>query len=76
VLDRGVILTLIGLTIGLAGALGLTQLMSSMLFGVGVRDPLTMVAVAVILASVALLASYVPARRATKVDPVVALRYE
>jgi putative ABC transport system permease protein len=76
VLDRGVILTLIGLTIGLAGAIGLTQLMSSMLFGVGVRDPLTMVTVAVILASVALLASYVPARRATKVDPVVALRYE
>jgi putative ABC transport system permease protein len=76
VLDRGVILTVIGLTIGLAGALGLTSLMSSMLFGVGVRDPLTMVAVAAILAGVALLASYVPARRATKVDPVVALRYE
>jgi len=76
VLDRGVILTLIGLTIGLAGAIGLSQLMSSLVFGVGVRDPLTMVTVAVILASVALLASYVPARRATKVDPVVALRYE
>jgi len=76
VLDRGVILTAIGLSIGLAGALGLTRLMSSLLFGVGVRDPLTMISVAAILAGVALLASYVPARRATKVDPVVALRYE
>ena len=76
VLDRGVILTAIGLIIGLAGSIGLTRLMSSLLFGVGVRDPMTMVSVAVILAAVALIASYVPARRATKVDPVVALRYE
>jgi putative ABC transport system permease protein len=76
VLDRGVLLTTIGLTIGLFGALALTRLMSGMLFGVGVKDPLTMVSVAAILAGVALLASYVPARRATKVDPVVALRYE
>jgi predicted permease len=76
VLDRGVILTAVGLVIGLAGSIGLTRLMSSLLFGVGVRDPLTMVSVAVVLAAVALLASYVPARRATKVDPVVALRYE
>jgi putative ABC transport system permease protein len=76
VLNRGVLLTGIGLALGLAGALGLTRLMASMLFGVGARDPMTMVAVAIALASVALLASYVPARRATKVDPIVALRYE
>jgi putative ABC transport system permease protein len=76
VLDRGVMLTSIGLVIGLVGAFGLTRLMTSMLFGVGARDPLTMVGVGVVLASVALLASYVPARRAMKVDPIVALRYE
>jgi len=76
VLNRGVFLTAIGLAIGLAGALGLTRLMTSLLFGVGARDPMTMVAVAIALASVALFASYVPARRATKVDPIVALRYE
>jgi putative ABC transport system permease protein len=76
VLDRGVRLTLIGLVVGVAGAVGLTRLMASLLFGVGARDPLTMVSVGVILAGVALMASYVPARRATRVDPVVALRYE
>ena len=76
VLDRGVILTGVGLAIGLAGAFGLTRLMASLLFGVGARDPMTMASVAFVLASVALLASYVPARRAMKVDPIVALRYE
>jgi putative ABC transport system permease protein len=76
VLDRGLILTIIGLALGLAGAIGLTRLMATMLFGVGVRDPLTMVVTAVTLAAVAVIASYVPARRATKVDPLVALRYE
>ena len=76
VLDRGVLLTLVGLAIGLAGALGVTRLMASLLYGVGARDPLTMVSVAAILAGVALLASYVPARRATRVDPIVALRWE
>jgi putative ABC transport system permease protein len=76
VLDRGVLLAGIGLVIGLAGALALGKLMTSMVFGIGARDPVTMVAVAIILATVALVASYVPARRATKVDPVVALRYE
>jgi putative ABC transport system permease protein len=50
--------------------------MASMLFGVGARDPMTMVSVGIVLASVAMLASYVPARRAMKVDPIVALRYE
>jgi putative ABC transport system permease protein len=76
ILDQGVRLTLIGLAIGVAGAIGLTRLMSAVLFGVGARDPVTMVSVGVILAGVAVLASYVPARRATRVDPIVALRYE
>jgi putative ABC transport system permease protein len=76
VLDRGVVLTLIGLAIGLAGAFALTRLMASMLFGIGARDPMTMASVGIVLASVAMLASYVPARRAMKVDPIVALRYE
>jgi putative ABC transport system permease protein len=76
ILDRGVRLTLIGLAIGVGGAIGLTRLMATLLFGVGARDPLTMVTVGVILAAVAIMASYVPARRATRVDPVVALRYE
>ncbi len=76
ILDRGVRLTLIGLAIGVAGAIGLTRLMATLLFGVGARDPVTMVSVGVILAGVAIAASYVPARRATRVDPVVALRYE
>ena len=76
VLDRGVALTAVGLAIGLAGAFGLTRLMAGLLFGVGARDPMTMASVAIVLASVAMLASYVPARRAMKVDPIVALRYE
>jgi putative ABC transport system permease protein len=76
ILDRGVRLTLIGIAIGVAGAIGLTRLMAAILFGVGARDPATMVSVGVILAGVAILASYIPARRATRVDPVVALRYE
>jgi putative ABC transport system permease protein len=76
VLDRGVVLTGVGLVIGLAGAVALTRLMASVLFQVDARDPMTMVSVAIVLASVAMLASYVPARRAMKVDPIVALRYE
>ena len=76
ILDRGVRLTLIGLAIGVAGAFGLTRLMATLLYGVGARDPVTMVSVGGILAGVAIAASYVPARRATRVDPVVALRYE
>jgi len=76
ILDRGVRLTALGLAIGFAGAFGLTQLMKTLLFGVSERDPATMVSVAIILAGVAVIASYIPARRATRVDPVVALRYE
>ena len=69
-------LTAAGLAIGFAGALAITKLMGNLLFGVGVRDPVTLAAVAAGLALVALLACYLPARRAAKVDPMVALRYE
>jgi putative ABC transport system permease protein len=76
ILRGGMGLTAAGLAIGFAGALAITQLMGNLLFGVGARDPATLAAVAAGLACVALLACYVPARRAAKVDPVVALRYE
>jgi putative ABC transport system permease protein len=76
ILGRGVILTAIGLVIGISGSLALTRLMASLLYGVGARDPATMVLVAILLALVALTACYVPARRATKIDPLAALRYE
>jgi putative ABC transport system permease protein len=69
-------LTLIGIGIGAIGAVLLTRLMSSLLFNVAPTDPLTFVAVIVLLAAVALLASYLPARRATRVDPMLALRSE
>jgi predicted permease len=76
ILRSGMLMAGIGLVVGFAGALGLTRLLANLLFGVGERDPLTMGAVAVLLAGVALLACYVPARRATRVDPMIALRYE
>ena len=76
VLGRGFLLTLIGLAIGLAGTLGVTRLLVSILYNVGARDPYTMGSVAAILALVSLAACFIPARRATQVDPLVALRYE
>jgi putative ABC transport system permease protein len=69
-------LALIGIAVGLAGALALTRLMVSLLFGVTPTDATTFTAVPALLIVVALLACFIPARRATKVDPLVALRYE
>ncbi|HKP87350.1 MAG TPA: FtsX-like permease family protein, partial [Blastocatellia bacterium] len=76
VMGKGLLLTSIGVAIGLAGSLGLTQLIRSMLYGVSPHDPVTFAIAAAFLAAVALLACFFPARRATKVDPMVALRYE
>jgi putative ABC transport system permease protein len=76
VLRQGLKLALIGICIGLAASLGLTRLMASQLYGLSATDPLTFAAVAIVLAIVALLACYIPARRAMRVDPMVALRDE
>jgi putative ABC transport system permease protein len=79
ILRQGMTLTLIGVALGLAGAYVLTRYLGTlngMLFGVGPRDPLTFGVTAALLIIVALIACFVPARRATKVDPMVALRYE
>jgi putative ABC transport system permease protein len=80
IIRQGMMLTLIGLGIGVIGAYLLTRLLASVLpgvlFGVGPNDPITFIALSIVLALVTLLASYIPARRATRVDPMVALRYE
>jgi putative ABC transport system permease protein len=76
VVGQGMKPVLVGLAIGLAGALALTRLMKALLFGVSSSDPLTFGSIALLLALVALLACWVPARRATRVNPTVALRQE
>ena len=75
-LKQGLLLTSLGLALGLLAAALLTRLIQTLLYGVGTTDPLTFGMVALLLAAVALLACWIPARRATKVDPMIALRYE
>jgi ABC-type antimicrobial peptide transport system permease subunit len=69
-------LAIVGIAVGTLAAFAVTRLMAQILYGVSARDPLTFIAVALLLASVALAACYLPARRALQVDPLVALRYE
>ncbi|HEU4413911.1 MAG TPA: FtsX-like permease family protein, partial [Candidatus Angelobacter sp.] len=75
IMKEGAGMAVVGILIGLAGAFGLTRLMSTMLYGVKPTDPLTFVSVAALLGVVAMAACYVPARRAMKVDPMDALRH-
>jgi putative ABC transport system permease protein len=76
ILGESMKMTRIGIHIGLLASLGLTRLMANLLFGVSATDPLTFAGVGIILTVVALAACFVPARRAMRVDPIVALRYE
>jgi putative ABC transport system permease protein len=75
-IGHGLRLVLTGVAIGLAAAFVLTRVMSTLLFGVSSTDPLTFISISIVLIGVAVLASYVPALRATRVDPMFALRYE
>jgi putative ABC transport system permease protein len=75
-LAEGFRLAILGVVLGLAGAFAATRVLTSLLFEVKPTDPMTLIGLSILLAAVALLASYIPARRATKVDPLVALRYE
>jgi putative ABC transport system permease protein len=76
VVGQGMLLALIGVVIGVAASLGLARLMASLLFGVKPYDPTAIIVVAVVLSAVVFLATYLPARRASRVDPMIALRYE
>jgi putative ABC transport system permease protein len=76
IVKQGVVLACIGVVVGLIGALALSRLMDRLLFGVSSTDPVTFLAISVVLGAIALISSYIPAQRASKVDPVVALRYE
>jgi putative ABC transport system permease protein len=74
ILRQGAVLSAIGIVLGLAGALALTRVMASLLFGVGSSDPLTYTVAALLLGAITLFATLIPAYKATKVDPIVALR--
>lgn len=76
VIGEGARMAAFGVAIGILASLGVTRLLSSLLFGIGTTDPLTFASIAVLLCLVALAASYIPARRAMRVDPMTALRYE
>ena len=76
IVGQGMALTAVGIAVGIGGALGLTRLMKSLLFDVRHTDPTTIAAMALVLGGVALFACLIPARRATKVDPMIALKYE
>ena len=75
IVRQGMILTLVGVGVGLAGALGLSRVLASLLFGTNAIDPVTFAAISLLLAAVAFLACYFPARRAAKIDPIKALAH-